>query len=307
LTLHFTDRFDVQLGGRESFIREVIGPATTTGGFVTAVIKIPSGVEYTAASIAADSPFTYLLTPQFRISPDWMVYARLSSGFRPGGANTIYPGNPPTYGPDKTKNYEVGTKGDLLGGSVTFDASLYYIDWAGLQIGLVNTVGYTTNVGSAKSDGVELSLSWRPAAGMAFSGWMDYDDAELTADFPYNSQVYGVSGERLPGVATFAAGLSANYTFPLRDGFNGFVGSDASYQGDRLGTFNPTPPRQIFPSYTKTDLHAGVKSDGWTVNLYVNNLANVRALIGGGLGAILPGQDYYITPRTVGVNVAKSL
>jgi outer membrane receptor protein involved in Fe transport len=41
--------------------------------------------------------------------------------------------------------------------------------------------------------------------------------------------------------------------------------------------------RQEFPSYTKTDLHAGVRFDTWTVNAYVNNVTDRRGLLQGGI------------------------
>jgi len=58
--------------------------------------------------------------------------------------------------------------------------------------------------------------------------------------------------------------------------------------GNRVGEFTGSPERQGYPGYGRTDLHAGVTIDSWTANLFVTNLADRRALLGGGLGSFPP-------------------
>ena len=70
-----------------------------------------------------------------------------------------------SYAPDTTKDYDLGIKGDFLDHTVSVDASLYYIDWHDIQLGLVDPVTgfqYIGNGGTAKSQGIELSLQARP-------------------------------------------------------------------------------------------------------------------------------------------------
>jgi outer membrane receptor protein involved in Fe transport len=80
-----------------------------------------------------------------------------------------------------------------------------------------------------------------------------------------------------------------------------------SYVGERVGVFMATPERQLYPSYTKGDLSAGVKYDTWTVGLFVNNVTDQRGILLGGLGAgVSPVAFFEIQPRTVGVNIGKT-
>jgi len=80
-----------------------------------------------------------------------MVYARLASGYRPGGPNTV-PGTPAQYNPDKTYNYEIGLKADVLEHRLSLETAAYYIDWRNIQVPLLNGLGgYTGNAGEAKS------------------------------------------------------------------------------------------------------------------------------------------------------------
>ena len=308
LTFHVTDRFDIQIGGRESQNRQTF-TQTQTGPF-NLLIGFPTLVVVQPESRTKDNSFTYLVTPRFKVSPDLMVYARLASGYRAGGPNVnsaLY-GTPASYKPDKTQNYEIGVKGNLFGRSLSFDASLYYIDWKDLQILLLDVAtanGYYTNADRAKSQGVELALESRPLTGLTVSGWVAWNDAVLSEDFPTGSAVTGASGDRLPLSSRFSGHLSLDQEFPLAS-MTGFVGGSLSYMGDREGVFVGPPQRQIFPAFAQTDVRAGVRYDSWTVNFFVNNVADKRAIVRGGIGAVNPTAYGYIQPRTAGLSVSKT-
>jgi hypothetical protein len=89
------------------------------------------------------------------------------------------------------------------------------------------------------------------------------------------------------------------------DRVHGFAGATVSYVGEREGTFTPTPQRQIFPGYARTDLHIGARYDTWTLNVFANNIADRRALLGGGLGTYNQYAFTIIQPRTIGLNLSK--
>jgi len=311
LTYHVTEQFDIEIGARESHIAQT-GNTSATGPGTIWIYGVPS--PYRPPQVHSTSnPFTYLLTPQFKVSPDLMLYARLASGYRSGGSNAGGgPGIPPEFGPDKTKDYEIGAKGNLLGHTASFDLSIYYIDWQGIQLGLVNpatNLAFTGNAGRAKSQGVELSIETRPVTGLKVAAWVAVADAELTT-FPPEALLagtYAFPGDRLPYSSRFSGSLSVDEEFPLWGQTTGFVGASASYVGDRKDVFTGPPPaqRQKLPAYAKTDLRAGVKYESWTVNLYANNITDRRGLITGGAGNPIPYSFYYIQPRTVGLSLSR--
>jgi len=289
LTYHVTERFDVQLGGRES---------RTTASTMTQQTK--------------ENAFTYLLTPQLKLTPDMMLYVRLASGYRPGTPNPPpacgEPGIPCQYSPDKTQNYDLGFKGDFLNHLVSVDASVYYVKWKDIQVQLSapNTGdSYLANGGNAKSQGVELSATVRP---MTVTGWVSYDDAVLTSSFPANSQVVGVAGDRLPFSSRISGNFSLNQEFPLGNTATGFAGGALSYVGDRENVFVPAGADRItLPAYAKIDLHAGAKYDFWTANLYANNVANRRGVLNNSLAnGFFPFAYVVIPPRTIGLNVSRT-
>jgi iron complex outermembrane receptor protein len=310
VTFHITDRIDVQVGGRESHDEQPSADVVYTGGYASTVYG--SNPYPVKASAETENPFTYLLTPEFKIAPNLMTYFRLASGFRPGGPNTAIAaseGASPVYGPDKTQNYEVGIKGDVLDRVLSFDMSLYRINWTNVQVSLETPVGqnYYANAGGAKSQGIELSTQLRPLKSLTIGAWVTWDDAVLTKSFPTSTVAQGLPGERLPYGARFSSNLSVDERFPIANGWSGFAGGMLSYMGEREGDFtSATTQRQIFPGYAKLDTRAGIRYGSWTVNVFVNNVANRRGVLGGGIDGFPAYAFIYTTPRTIGLSVSKT-
>jgi outer membrane receptor protein involved in Fe transport len=308
LTYHFTSKFDVQVGGRASQILQTyqehdIGPQD-------AYLGIP--YVYAEHAIHAHA-FTYLITPRLRVTPNLMVYARVASGYRPGGINPTVEGSVPReFKPDTTVNYEVGLKGDFFDRRLSLDGSLFYINWQDIQLALTDPATgnvYFTSGSGAKSEGVELAAAVVPVNGLKLSGWFTYDNAVLTKDMPPNSTAYGVAGDRLPYSSRVSANASGDYEFPL-GALTGSFGATASYVGERVGTFvaalpGVLPQRQPFPAYTEIDLRSALNGDLWSLELYANNVADRRGILGGGAGTLTPTGFELIQPRTIGLSLSR--
>ena len=300
VTFKITDQFDIQLGGRESQNKQTYAE-TDVGPLV--------GGELINDEVSSkDNSFTYLVTPRLRLSRDFMLYARMASGYRAGGPNPNSSGLgvPSRFGPDKTQNYEIGVKADVLEHRLSFDASVYYIDWKNIQLQLDSSgFLYYVNASRAKSQGVELAVESRPLQGLEIAAWVAWNTAELTEDFPADSSVRGISGDRLPGSSRFSGNLSIDEEFSVTNNVTAFVGGSLSYVGNRQGNFT-LDERQNLSSYSQADLRGGVKYDTWAVNLFVNNVADKRGMLAGGLGTLNPVAFKYIQPRTVGLSLAKT-
>lgn len=296
ITWHLNERFDVQLGARQSHneqsLTQIFFPDTA----------LPEVRTH-------DSSFTYLVTPRYKFSPELMLYARFASGYRPGGPNFfVGPTVPAQYSADTTRNYELGVKGELLDRTLSYDASVYYIDWRDIQLQLLDPSANTfyANGSKAKSQGFELSVQSHPTVYTTVGAWLSWNDAVLTQDLPDNSSVVGTSGDRLPNTSRWSANVSLEQRFPLVGETLGFVGAAGSFVGDRLGVFTGTGDRQRFPSYTKLDFRSGVIHGSWSVTLFVNNLSDQRGVLAGGLGTYDPRLFNFIQPRTFGLTASKS-
>lgn len=308
LAVQLTDRFDVQFGLRASWNRQSLGQVRT-GPLSLLFFGVDPSVQ--PAIRVSDNSITYLVTPRFRVSDDLMIYARFASGYRPGGPNPPcgVAGVPCSFNADRTQNYEVGIKGNILDRAITFDASVYYIDWSDIQTNLLAPDGanaFTANAGQARSKGVELALELRPTRTLTISASGSYNDASLTRDLPPTATIFAREGDRLPYSSRFTGSLSVEQRFPIASEVEAFVGATASYVGARRGIFQATPVRTRMPAYEKLDLTAGVRWDNWSVSAYLNNVTNSRGILRNELDSSAPNFVTYIQPRSAGLSIARS-
>ena len=312
LTYRFTDRFDVQLGGRYTSFKQHGYEIDDGVIYNTLFFPPPFGPRPNPFIAQPDdlnaSSFTYLLTPRWKVTPDFMMYARFASGYRAGGINlTLEPGVPEGYDPDETLNYELGVKAEFLNRTLSLDASVYHIDWKDIQLFLRSALtasGYFQNGGDAKSQGVEIAVQAKPATGLSVAGWVAWNASELTENLPPNAAV-GSKGDRLPYSIRFSGKLGVEQSFPLTDNMSGSVGADVSYIGERVGIFVQAGDRALLPSYVKADLRAGVQYDSWAANLFVNNVTDRRGMLTRGSPG-MPFSVNYIQPRTIGLSLTKT-
>jgi iron complex outermembrane recepter protein len=313
LTARFTDQFNVQLGARWSTNTQTLHHHEWT--FAEPVNGVASNPT------SKDHAVTYLFTPQYKLSPEHMVYARIATGYRPGGPNSAC-GNqeqgfnvPCKFLSDKTTNYELGAKGDFLSRTLSYDISVYDIDWKDLQVTQVSpegTFNYNANASRARSRGIELSFESRPFDGLTLTFWSAWTDAQLRQGFSQQVSVYGAAGDRLPYSARFSGRFSVDEEMPL-SGAQAFAGTAISYIGNRIGEFVPTaeevPLRQYYPAYAQADLHAGIKTEAWRVSLFIRNVTDRRGVTGGGYNNQTNFNPYwlnYIQPRTIGVSLERT-
>lgn len=299
LNFHITDQFSVQTGGRQEY-DYTYAYGTAFAGPGNPIFGIPTS-DYTVlpAPNGKSQKFTYLVTPQYKFTPDAMVYARVATGYAPGQANPAAPGVPPTSKPDTVTDYELGSKVEFLDHKWSIDASVYHIKHDDIQAGLFSEeakIYYYGNAGSAKSDGVELSTEVRPATGLRLSSWIAFNESKFTELPP---GVAGGAASALRLSPKWSGNLSIEQEFPINAAVTGFAGAGATYLGARgLGDIP-------FPSYTKMDLHAGATYGDWTARLYANNVTNKRAIINGGPNTLIPDSYYFITPRVIGLLLSK--
>jgi iron complex outermembrane receptor protein len=178
-----------------------------------------------------DSDFIPKVSLTWKPSDDVMVYGLYSEGFRIGGANVYSlatPGLPLTFDSDTTKNFEIGTRFDLIDRTLTVDVTAYHIDWQNIQARLF-TPGdfraYTVNGGGADIDGVEISLTLRPTRNLTFASNVSYNDARLSTLLPDSFAPGGgyAKGTQLPGASDWILSNSVDLNFPdssLKPRFN---------------------------------------------------------------------------------------
>jgi iron complex outermembrane receptor protein len=308
-TVHVTDRFDIQFGGRYSDIRQTYREVDTGALFG------PDPLITTTPAFNSDAT-TFVVSPSFKISDDLMIYARVASGYRAGGPNPGAPlGLPISYEPDETINYEIGAKGMLFDGILSFDAAVYYIDWTDIQLQLrdpATNFAYFSNAGEAKSEGLEITLQARPTDGLSIASTLAWNSAELSEPLPAGGPVAD-KGDRLPYSAPFTGSLSVDQDFPMAGDLTAFVGASLSHVGKRRADFVTAGNlRTELPEYTTWNVRGGVRADTWTFNVFINNVNDTRGILDG--RPLIQGRQTaadafvvnYVTPRTYGMSFSKS-
>lgn len=303
LTYHFTPDFDLEVGGRLS--REFQYGVDLYDGIL-------NGGQTYSNDQSTTNVGTWSVTPRYHITDDMMVYAKVATGFRPGGPNAA-PDESPMYGPDRTTNYEIGYKTELLDHKLSIDAAIYDIEWSQVQLEAASPAGFSfiENGGHARSRGGELSVTAKPFQGTTVNANAGYTDATLSDDV-IGASMYGLKGDRLPYSARVTGALSIDQRFQIVDDFDGFVGTTVSYIGGRYSDFTNSASiaRFYMPSYETVDVRAGVNHDMWSFSIYGRNLNNAQGLLSGGpLDTISQTGLYHagiIEPRSFGVTLTRN-
>lgn len=294
-TLRFGERFELTGGVRwarnEQTFRQI------SEGAIVPQANNPGASQ--------EDVFTFSVSPQFHVTDTAMLYARVASGYRPGGPNVVVPNVPPTVGSDTLTNYEVGFKADLAGRAVSIDVALFYMDWNDIQVvRAFGGVSGQANGGGAVSKGIEGSLLFRPVRGLTLTFNGSYTDARLTDDAP---EISGLDGDRLPSVPEFSGSARADYRFDLGGNLTSDLGIGIRHAGSRFSLVESDPLNARARPYTSVDLNGAVNiGDNWSVRAYARNLFNnkgelVRAILTDGLNRPSYISINPLQPRTVGV------
>ncbi|MDB5662098.1 MAG: TonB-dependent receptor [Sphingomonas bacterium] len=289
--------------------------------------------------------FVWKLNTSYKMSRDFMVYATYSKGYRLGGPNRVAPcpdplplgqqnacalPNEQQYGPDKTKNIELGVRAQLIDRKLTINANIFHIKWNGIQVDsatLYGATGITVNGGTARSKGFEASVNARPVPELVINGTYSYTDAELTSAVPglitvrrvpgdYDVrpkflQLDALSGDRLPGSARHAASLGTTYTYALASG-ELITNWTAVYRGSIVSRLGGTRTfGELIPDYMTHRASVTYSTERFDLSLWANNIfdkyavtsiGNDRSRIGVNDGIAV---RYYnravLNPRTLGV------
>jgi iron complex outermembrane receptor protein len=293
VTYKLTDAFDISLGGRYSSNKQDFRKDAGGPGYIL------FGLAGHEVSGSKEDVFTYSIAPRWHVTEDTMVYARIASGYRPGGPNFAQPGIPPQVDSDRIVNYEIGLKSEFLDRRAMLDVAVFRVDWEDIQAyGFKNGISYQVNGGKARSQGVEFSAAFQPVRNLQFGFNTAYTDAELIDAIP---SVGGMPGDQLAYTPRWSSAATADWQFELGGGWTGQVGGGIRNMGKRQVGF-PAGGSSFgeLAAYTALDLHGGISNDRWSLRFFARNLTDKRAYL---VPTNMPGQRdaKVLQPRTVGL------
>ena len=308
-TAHLTHNLSIQVGGRYSHDKQ--NATESIDGLLV------GGLNTFTPGNSSEGVFTWSVAPKLEINEHAAVFFRVAKGYRPGGPNVLPPGAPGTvptsYKPDSLISYEVGIKSDFFERRLTFDASVFYLDWSSIQL-LANVGGFgvNTNGGKAVSKGVEFSLVGRPVEGLTLEAGGSRTSARLSEDTP--DVTGGFKGDRLPFAPKYTLSLGGDFERPIYQDYRGFIGATWALVGPQAPGFDPTYQavfghRLELASYRRLDLRAGVRTGRWTLEAFAKNVGGSQGVVDvNGYGALPNGalEVSTLRPRTVGASLSAS-
>ena len=302
-TYRFSDRFELDLGARLSRNKQDFAQVVDAGVLLgLALGTTPGGSDETV--------FTWSLGPRLRLTPDAMVYARIATGYQPGGPNVALPGVPPSVDASRLTSYEVGLKSETADHRWLFDLSGYDIQWSDVQV--IAAVGATTfavNGGKASSQGVELSTAWRPIDNLRIGLNGAYTDATLSNDV---ASPPGKDGDHLPYIPKLSYSVTADYYLSLGSRWSAHWSGGYRWIDERKSSFDSNPAALTLDSYGACDLSADVFNERWTVRLFARNVTDKRAYqTMTAVDNLILGQPHHVSaapiePRTLGIQLGLS-
>jgi outer membrane receptor protein involved in Fe transport len=259
-----------------------------------------------------------------------MLYVTAAKGYRIGGANESVLGIvackgdlaalglkdvPATFQSDSVWSYEGGIKGSFLEQRLRLEASIFWIDWSGIQQQVeLPDCGYyyTGNLGNAASRGFDVQAQYDVGQGLVLSGNAGLTDARFTSTVLVGGNVLAKSGDSLATPEwTATAALQKNFILP-RDA-TVYARVDYQFAGPyyrtgSAGTFSYNSNTRDAPATNYVTLRSGVIRHGWDVSAFINNALNSRTSLYRYQDTVnSPGlRDITYRPLTVGLTAIKT-
>lgn len=253
---------------------------------------------------------------QYQVTDNAMVYASFSEGNLPGGFNEEVgeldaaqlaefaienPGVGTTFLEETLTNYELGLKQTAFDGRLAFNVAAFFMEredqiFSGFQIVAdptnvngVRTVAFTDNGATSEIFGVELDGTFVVNENFTVQGSLAWIDAQIES-FPAGSNagdftaVFGPDadpqGQQAPRFPEWSGSLSGIYEKPTSafGGSDFFVRTDAFYTGT---FYDEVTNLAEIESAVEINLRTGFRLDNLTIELFVTNLTDEDAPIGG--------------------------
>jgi outer membrane receptor protein involved in Fe transport len=257
-----------------------------------------------------------------------LLYFSAAKGYRVGGANQPIPlaptpagcplpNQPGPYNGDSVWSFELGNKNRLLGGRLSLDGSIFYVDWSQIQQQIYFTscsFGFIANTGSAESKGFDFSTRYAITEALTAGLSVSYTDAKITKTVTFDGATLVQKGDAVGTIPAVGSPWNLNamleYGFHVAD-HNAYLRAEGLYHSENPGPFNsyhpgsplynPTIPPN--PAYEQFNARLGIQLPKLDLSVYTNNITNQHPPLGRFIETPTVGiyTDTTLRPRTYGV------
>ena len=237
-------------------------------------------------------------TLTYAFNDNHRIYGSVSRGYRTGdyNANEVHASTIKqkcVVNPEYTLTYEAGYKGLTFDKRLSFNTSIFYIDWTDMQVSsIIDGLQVRDNAGKAHSYGFEADVNWLAAKGLNLFGNVGWLNAEFDE---YDGHPAGdLKGNKIPNTNEYSVGAGVMYHHD--SGFFGTVA--ATWFGPKYMESTNTIKQN---SYTLANAKIGYRAENWNLAVFADNILDEEYLVrayqtGPGLE---PGR--YGKPRSFGI------
>jgi iron complex outermembrane receptor protein len=239
----------------------------------------------------SEKKFTPLVTVEYDLDADTMLYGSFTKGFKAGGFDPRSNNEASfEFEEESATAYEFGLKSSLAGGRGEINAALYRTDYDDLQISQFDgAVGF--NVGNAKEtrvQGIEMDGRWLFNENFSASyglAWLDFEYLDFQNGNCYADQPGATDSDGNPstpptcdytgkeGVYTpdYTTNLTLDYNQPLDNGWMVLGALDIQHVAEQQVHTN-LDPKGMIDSQTMVSLRLALDAESWTIALLGKNL-----------------------------------
>ncbi len=191
--------------------------------------------------------------------------------------STGFVNGPISFNADSVWSYELGEKWRSADNRFSLNASAYFESWTGVQqVNALSSCGYvyTANVGDAHVYGGEIEARAIVVRDLEASANATYSHAALVSatliDAGFNA------GTPIQQVPQWSGSVALAYHHALADDLALTARAESTYVGSRT---DATFATNTLPSYDLTNIRGGFEGEHWSAVLFMNNVADKRALL----------------------------
>ncbi len=215
------------------------------------------------------------VTLAYQMNDDLLLYTGYSRGFRSGGFNEPADGISRTFDKEISDSYEIGFKTALFNNKVTLNGAAFIIEQDDAQFTQFNIDTFTLenlSIDEVQTKGLELEAAFAATSNLSINLSAGIVDSEIKR-FALRPELAGRPQFWVP---EYNYGLSANHNLALNGEWSLFSRAELLIEGPK--TFSIDIPDVESSRYTYLNAGAGLKSEQWSVQVYVDNLTDERAI-----------------------------
>jgi iron complex outermembrane receptor protein len=331
-TYHITENLRFVLGGRATVDNQI--------GVIQDYFDIPDRNSFPPGSTVNTQKANFKKgTGRAELEYDWAptntVYAMVSNGIKPGGANlnpqAVY--IPTEFAPERVDAFEIGSKNEFFEQTLRVNVSAFYNMIHDFQVDSEDPIpfqGGLTNIKAAHVEGVEAEATQLLPYNLRLDGNLtvqgshvdthqqllnpsEAEQIDIANGGPFNnndvadrfaaffSQASNIYGHALPKVPPFTANIALQHSFYFDSGAKLVSGIHLIYRNPYYFRVFNDPATDLVPAQREIDMNFSyVTADGhWHADFLITNLtdsASVNSRYSDNFGTFITA-NYYVPPR----------